>query len=85
MNKQKLISALQSRTAKRRNELKIWWKKYHNCGDFTSVKLIVLIRESANELGYQQKVDNQILRQLIVDERELKELREIKYLMYCEY
>jgi hypothetical protein len=33
----------------------------------------------------EQKQDKQILKQLIVDERELKELREIKDTMYNEY
>jgi hypothetical protein len=37
------------------------------------------------EVSLEQKQDKQILNQLIVDERELKELREIRNLMYCEY
>lgn len=77
MNKQKLISALQSRIAKRRNDLKILWKKYQSLGDFTSFGYIYFIKERANTLGEEQKVDKQLLRQLIVDERELKWLREL--------
>jgi hypothetical protein len=77
MNKQKLISALQSRVAKRRNDLKILWKKFQSLGDFTSFGYIYFIKERANVLGEEQKVDKQLLRQLIDDERELKRLREL--------
>ncbi len=77
MSKLKLMSVLQSRIAKRRNDLKILWKKYQSLGDFTSFGYIYFIKERANALGEDQKVDKQLLRQLIVDERELKELREL--------
>jgi hypothetical protein len=64
MNKQKLISALQSRIAKRRNDLKILWKKYQSLGDFTSFGYIYFIKERANALGYEQKVDKALLKML---------------------
>ena len=66
MNKQKLISVLQSRIAKRR--FYINWAKVHNLTRATNSYLQRTVLE--------QKQDKQILKQLIVDERELKMLRE---------
>jgi len=80
MNKQKLISELQSRITKRKESIKYFWKEYEKYRRFYTADRI-----TAQQLGYEQKFDKQLLRQLIVDERELKELREIKYLMYSEY
>jgi hypothetical protein len=80
MNKQKLISVLQSRITKRKAVITFFWKEYEKYE-----RLCTIDKDTAQELGYEQKVDKQLLRQLIVDERELKELREIRNLMYCEY
>lgn len=70
MNKQKLISVLQSRIAKRRMLLKTGWnsfadKDYKHDRRFLKFRLI--------KLGLEQKEDKQILKQLVEDERSIKE------------
>jgi len=74
MNKQKLISALQSRIAKRRNLLEDGWELFDDLQrdedtEYDAYYFVV----SLIKTGYEQKVDKQLLRQLILDERELKE------------
>jgi hypothetical protein len=59
MNKQKLISALQSRIAKRKAAIAYWWSKYEGYG-----LLFSLDKDTAQELGYEQKVDKALLKML---------------------
>ena len=70
MNKQKLISVLQSRIAKRRKLLRTGWysfgdKDYKHDRWFLKTRMI--------NLGIQQKEDKAILKQLVEDERSIKE------------
>lgn len=84
MNKQKLISVLQSRIAKRRKLLRTGWysfgdKDYKHDRWFLKTRMI--------NLGIQQKEDEAILKQLVEDERSIKEwkARFWKTLgMYCK-
>jgi hypothetical protein len=86
VNKQKLISALQSRIAKRKQRIKAEWEIFHSKGLLEyDIWSMLGAKEDALKLSIQQKQDKQILNQLIVDERELKELREIRKLMFGEY
>jgi DNA-binding protein H-NS len=57
MNKQKLISALQSRIAKRKESIKYFWKEYEKYK-----RLYTADRITAQELGYEQKVDKALLK-----------------------
>lgn len=59
MNKQKLISALQSRIAKRKESIKYFWKEYEKYK-----RLYTADRITAQELGYEQKVDKALLKML---------------------
>lgn len=68
MNKQKLISVLQSRVAKRRMHLASYWELFEelvaeDSGDSEAFKMHLL------RLGDEQKEDKQILKQLVKDER----------------
>jgi len=72
MNKQKLISILQSRIAKRRMLLASYWELFEElveegCSDSKPFKVHLL------KTGIEQKVDKQILKQLVEDERSIKE------------
>ena len=75
MNKQKLMSVLQSRVSRRSYLIT-------RMGEFATTRAM---KAQYKRFVVEQKQDKQILKQLIVDERELKELREIRNLMYCEY
>ncbi len=59
MNKQKLISALQSRVAKRKESIKYFWKEYEKYK-----RLYTADRITAQQLGYEQKVDKALLKML---------------------
>jgi DNA-binding protein H-NS len=59
MNKQKLISALQSRIAKRKESIKYFWKEYEKYK-----RLYTADRITAQQLGYEQKVDKALLKML---------------------
>jgi hypothetical protein len=66
MNKQKLISALQSRVAKRRVKIAYEWFLFHYEGcefDWDEYDKIGA-RELAIRLGYEQKVDKALLKML---------------------
>jgi hypothetical protein len=82
MNKQKLISALQSRLSVRGVLIKRGWSNFVS-KSYLHDKEMLKIRTL--KLSAEQKLDKQLLRQLIVDERELKELREIRDTIYNEY
>lgn len=76
MNKQKLISVLQSRIAKREKQIAHEWFIFHYEGcefDWDEWDKIGA-RELAIRLGEFQKQDKAILRQLILDEREIWKL-----------
>jgi hypothetical protein len=75
MSKLKLMSVLQSRLSRRSYLIT-------RMGEFAATRAM---KAQYKRFIVEQKQDKQILKQLIVDERELKELREIKYLMYSEY
>lgn len=77
MNKQKLISVLQSRIAKRRDYLADGWELFDDLkrDEDTEYEAYYFIVTLIN-VGKEQKEDKQILRQLVEDERELKLLRE---------
>jgi len=76
MNKLTLISALQSRIAKRKQRIKHEWEIFHSKGLLGyDIWSMLGAKEDAIKLAVIQKLDKQILKQLIVDERELKELR----------
>ena len=68
MNKQKLISTLQSRIAKRKAVITFFWREY-----VKYERLYSIDKDSAQELGAEQKEDKQILKQLVEDERSIKE------------
>lgn len=81
MNKQKLISVLQSRIAKRRKLLKTGWnsfadKDYKHDRWFLKVRMI--------KLGIEQKHDKQILKQLVEDSRHKQHYVEVVYDMNKE-
>jgi len=59
----------------RRQAIKSGWECYHqhNPENYN----LTTFKDFAVELGDVQQVDKQLLRQLILDERELKELREL--------
>lgn len=80
MNRQQLISALQSRIAKRKAVIAFFWREYEKYERLYSAD-----KASAQELGTEQKEDKGILKQLVGAERELKELRAIRDMMYIEY
>lgn len=69
MNKQKLISVLQSRIAKRRILLKTGWNSFAD-KDYKHDRWFLKFRMI--KLGLEQKEDKQILKQLLEDEREIK-------------
>lgn len=72
MSKLKLMSALQSRIAKRRTEInKLWQQSIETYPEDRHY-----YREFAIEEGIEQKHDKLILKQLVEDERKLKLLRE---------
>ena len=86
MNKQKLISVLQSRIAKRRMYLASYWELFEelvaNGAESQEPLKVHLLR-----IGDEQKEDKQILKQLVEDERSIKEwkARFWKTLgMYCK-
>ena len=76
MNKQKLISVLQSRIAKRRNSLGGCWEYWHTLCNMDYLDAYIKVKAYAVRLGLEQKEDKAILKQLVGDERELKLLRE---------
>ena len=57
MNKQKLISALQSRIAKRKAVITFFWREYDKYERLYSID-----KDSAQELGTEQKVDKALLK-----------------------
>lgn len=80
MSKQKLISVLQSRIAKRRSLLASSWElfeelKTENINDSKVWKVHLL------DVGNTQKEDKQILKQLVEDERSIKEWK-LSYLRH---
>jgi hypothetical protein len=75
MSKLKLMSVLQSRLSRRSYLIT-------RMGEFATTRAM---KAQYKRFVVEQKQDKQLLRQFIVDERELKELREIRNLMYCEY
>ena len=77
MLKQKLISVLQSRIAKRRKRISSGWLFYKELYDNPDTKNFdaKCIKDSLLGVGIEQKEDKQILKQLVEDEREIKRLR----------
>lgn len=68
MNRQKLISVLQSRITKRKRELKDLWLMYNLDKKFTKMNLdFSSFKRDAIELGVVQKQDKTILKQMYVD------------------
>lgn len=68
MNRQKLISVLQSRIAKRKRELKDLWMMYNLDKEFTKMNLdFSVFKRDAIELGVIQKQDKAILKQMHTD------------------
>ena len=90
MNKQKLISVLQSRIAKRRALINYNWFVYaqqENSEWSVSKDKKIVAKLDAIFTGIEQKEDKQILKQLVEDERSIKEwkARFWKTLgMYCK-
>lgn len=74
MNKQKLISVLQSRIAKRRKKISHEWfiYSYEGCEHDYDMWDKIGAKEYGNRLGLEQKEDKQILKQLVEDERIIK-------------
>lgn len=70
MTRQKLISALQSRIAKQKTYITLTWIDYQLTSHEGDKKLF---KEYAIKLGVEQKHDKQILKQLVEDERSIKE------------
>lgn len=71
MNKQKLISVLQSRIAKRRSSINNFWEAYYQ--DNTQGLNLDTFKKVAINTGKVQKEDKAILKQLVEDERSIKE------------
>lgn len=71
MNKQKLISVLQSRIASRQVYLAEGWEYYNEIHPSSTEKKY--IKDLLISTGQLQKEDKAILRQLILDEREIKD------------
>lgn len=82
MSKLKLMSVLQSRLSVRGVLIKRGWSNFVSKSYLHDKRML---KNRTLKLSVEQKFDKQLLRQLIVDERELKELREIRNLMYSEY
>ncbi len=59
MNKQKLISALQSRIAERKAVITFFWREYEKYK-----RLYTIDKDTAQQLGYEQKVDKALLKML---------------------
>ena len=74
MNKQKLISVLQARIAKRRNYLSDGWELFDDLkrDEDTEYEAYYFIVTLIN-VGKEQKEDKAILKQLVEDERSIKE------------
>lgn len=78
MNKQKLISVLQSRIAKRRMHLASYWELFEelvaeDSGDSEAFKMHLL------RLGDEQKEDKLVLKQLVEDEREIDNRKQFQH------
>ena len=85
MSKLKLMSVLQSRIANNRNLLRYLWEEYNDYEELCFYSKEVKTR--AIIVGERQKEDKQILKQLVEDERSIKEwkVRFWKTLgMYCK-
>lgn len=67
MNKQKAISSLQSRIAKRKNELGRWWKVCGRFGIFTKTPVVEETIRVAIMIGNEQKFDKALLKLLYAD------------------
>lgn len=67
MNKQKLISVLQSRIANNRNLLRYLWEEYNDYEELCFYSKEV--KNRAINVGERQKEDKAILKQLVEDER----------------
>lgn len=72
MNKQKLISVLQSRIAKRKAYLGTAWQLYSEIKAREENYQAHHWKVAVNNVGKLQKEDKQILKQLVEDEREIK-------------
>lgn len=74
MNRQKLISMLQSRIAKRKAYLGTAWQLYSEIKAREEHYQAHHWKVAINNVGEQQKQDKTILKQLIWDERQIKRL-----------
>lgn len=81
MNKQKLISVLQSRIAKQKTYITLTWIDYQLTSHEGDKKLF---KEYAIKLGVEQKYDKQILKQLVEDARHKQHYVEVVYDMNKE-
>lgn len=72
MNRQKLISVLQSRIAKRKDYLGTAWQLYSEIKAREEHYQAHHWKVAVNNVGKLQKEDKQILKQLVEDEREIK-------------
>ena len=70
MKKQKLISVLQSRIAKRRMLLASGWELFY---ELDSENDLEIWKTNLLSVGITQKEDKQVLKQLVEDERSIKE------------
>lgn len=82
MNKQKLISVLQSRIAKRRSSINNFWEAYYQ--DNTQGLNLDTFKKVAINTGKVQKEDKQILKQLVMDARHKQHYVEVVYVINKE-
>jgi len=73
MSKLKLISVMQSRIAKRKAYLGTAWKLYSEIVAREEQHQAYHWKNAVNNVGKQQKEDKAILKQLVEDERSIKE------------
>jgi hypothetical protein len=64
MNKQKVISSLQSRIAKRKNIINAYWRVYKELTESASFVLMKEAKSMAILLGNEQKLDKSVMSML---------------------
>ena len=79
MNKQKVISALQSRIAKRKNIINSYWRVYKELTESASFLLMKEAKSMAILLGNEQKLDEALLHLLYNARNQKQRYVEIVY------
>lgn len=79
MNKEKAISSLQSRIAKRKNEIRRMWKVCGRFGIFTKTPIVEETIRVAILFGHEQKLDKALLKLLHEDVRKQQCYADVVY------